>query len=94
MLPLLPSTTFSRNENFVLEEWNAFFSNGRVDSIAGGWRGILYANLSTIDPKTAWQFFSQPNFDMTLIDGGASLTWYLAFAASRLTELIIPTMHG
>jgi endo-1,3(4)-beta-glucanase len=81
MLPLLPSTTLTRTANFVTEEWNTFFSNGRADSIAGGWRGILYANLATIDPKAAWQFFSQPDFDTSLLDGGASLTWYLAFAA-------------
>jgi endo-1,3(4)-beta-glucanase len=84
MLPLLPSTLLTRTTKFVTEEWNTYFSNGRVDSITGGWRGILYANLATIDPRTAWKFFSQPNFDMSLLDGGASLTWYLAFAAGML----------
>jgi endo-1,3(4)-beta-glucanase len=89
MLPLLPFTTLTRTKNLVTEEWNAFFSNGRVDSIPGGWRGILYANLAIIDPKAAWQFFSQPNFDMSLLDGGASLTWYLVFAASMFFSVLL-----
>jgi endo-1,3(4)-beta-glucanase len=84
MLPLLPSSTFIRTANFVTEEWNTYFSNGRVDSIVGGWKGILYGNLATIDPRTAWDFFSQPKFDPSFLDGGASLTWYLAFAAGVL----------
>lgn len=82
MLPLLPSSILTRTAKFVAEEWNTYFSNGRVDSIAGGWRGVLYGNLAIIDPRTAWHFFSQPNFDASWLDGGASLTWYLAFAAS------------
>lgn len=83
MLPLLPSSTLTRTQEFVTEEWNTFFSNGRVDAIVGGWKGILYANLAISDPKTAWAFFSQPDFDMSFIDGGASLTWYLALAAGE-----------
>lgn len=85
MLPLLPSTTLTRPRKFVTEEWDTYFSNGRVDSIKGGWRGVLYGNLATIDPRAAWKFFSQPQFDRTLLDGGASLTWYLAFAASKFS---------
>lgn len=52
----------------------------RVD---GGWKGVLYANLALIDPKASWDFFAQPNFDYSSIDGGASRTWYLAFAAGE-----------
>ena len=81
MLPLMPSSTLTRTQTFVAEEWNTYFSNGRVDAIQGGWKGILYANLAIINPTAAWQFFSQPNFDMSWLDGGASLTWYLALAA-------------
>lgn len=63
------------------EEWNSFFSNGRVDQTEGGWRGILYSNLAIIDPKTSYNWFKQANFNLIYIDGGASRTWYLAFAA-------------
>ena len=83
MLPLLPSSTLTRTQSFVTEEWDTYFSNGRVDSIVGGWKGILYANLAIIDPTTAWKFFSQPDFDVSWLDGGASLTWYLSLAAGR-----------
>lgn len=43
--------------------------------------GLIMANLAIINPQAAYNFFSQPNFDMTLIDGGATLTWYLAMSA-------------
>ncbi|RFU31666.1 hypothetical protein B7463_g4677, partial [Scytalidium lignicola] len=82
MLPLLPHSTLTRTKEFVTEEWNTYFSNGRADSIAGGWRGILYGNLGTIDPTTAWNFFVSANFDPSWLDGGASRTWYLAFVAA------------
>lgn len=81
MLPLLPYSTFTRTTQFVNEEWNTYFSNGRVDAIQGAWRGILYANLAIIDPVTAWKFFSQSGFDASWLDGGASQTWYLALCA-------------
>ncbi|KAF5525131.1 putative endo-1,3(4)-beta-glucanase [Colletotrichum aenigma] len=82
MIPLLASSPFVRTPAFVKEEWDVYFSNGRVDSIVGGWRGILYGNLATIDGKTAFDFFNSPNFDPGWIDGGSSLTWYLAYAAA------------
>lgn len=81
MLPLLPSSAYTRNPNFVAEEWHRFFDAGRVDLIQGGWRGVLYANLALIDPRAAWRFFSQAGFKNEWLDGGASLTWYLAWAA-------------
>lgn len=83
MIPLLPSSKLIRGEQFVTEEWNQYFSNGRVDSIAGGWRGILYANLATIDPSTAYSWFKAQNSSSSYLDGGASLTWYLAYAAGK-----------
>jgi endo-1,3(4)-beta-glucanase len=66
----------------VKEEWETYFSNGRADQVAGGWRGILYANLALIDPCTAYNFFNQPNFDWYWLDGGASRTWFLAYCAA------------
>ena len=88
MLPLLPSSTLTRTRNFVREEWDTFFSDGRVDAVAGGWKGILYANLAIIDPKSAWSFFSQPDFDVSWLDGGASRTWYLVLAAGMSIPML------
>lgn len=84
MLPLLPSSTFTRTQKFVTQEWDAYFSNGRVNSIVGGWKGILYANYAIINAAAAWDFFSSPTFDVAWLDGGASQTWYLALAAGMI----------
>lgn len=84
MLPLLPSSTLTRTKEFVSQEWDMYFSNGRADQVAGGWKGILYANLAIINPTAAWQFFSQSGFDASWLDGGASRTWYMALAAGML----------
>jgi Glycosyl hydrolase family 81 C-terminal domain len=84
MVPLMPFSPLTRSRNFVAEEWNTYFSDGKVAQAAavqGGWRGILYANLAIIDPTAAFNFFNQQNFDPSWLDGGASRTWYLAFAA-------------
>ncbi|KAF3033574.1 hypothetical protein E8E12_004567 [Didymella heteroderae] len=84
MIPLNPSSAYTRPKGFVTEEWNTYFSNGRVDQVAGGWRGILYANLALIDPQTSYNYFASDNFDYGSLDGGASRTWYLAYSASML----------
>lgn len=83
MIPLLPHTQYIRSPTFVSQEWNTYFSNGRADHISGGWKSILYGNYATVDPKGAYTFFSAPNFDPGWLDGGASLTWYLAYAAGK-----------
>jgi endo-1,3(4)-beta-glucanase len=84
MIPLLPSSTLARTKRFVTEEWNKYFSSGRADAVAGGWKGLLYANLAIIDPVTSFNFFNAGNFDPRWLDGGASKTWYLAWAAGIL----------
>ncbi|OAP55021.1 hypothetical protein AYL99_10721 [Fonsecaea erecta] len=84
MIPLMPFSTLTRTEQFVTEEWITYFADGAVrqaTDIAGGWKGIVYANLAIINPTAAYNFFTQPNFDMGWIDGGASLTWYIALSA-------------
>jgi endo-1,3(4)-beta-glucanase len=86
MLPLLPNSAYTRQEGFVTEEWNAMFAEGAstpAGKVEGGWRGVLFANLAIIDPAKAWNFFAQDNFDMGWIDGGATRTWYLAYAAGK-----------
>ncbi|KAI8635582.1 glycoside hydrolase family 81 protein [Xylariaceae sp. FL1651] len=82
MLPLLPSTKFTRPADFVKQEWATYFDKGRADKVVGGWKGILYGNLATIDPKTAWTFFTNKDFDPSWLDGGVSLTWYQAYSAA------------
>ncbi|CAI7575299.1 unnamed protein product [Penicillium bialowiezense] len=84
MLPLMPHTPYARRKEFVRQEWEAMFAQNAstpASAVEGGWKGVLYANLALIDPKASWEFFTQPNFNYTWIDGGASRTWYLAFAA-------------
>ncbi|KAI1496689.1 glycoside hydrolase family 81 protein [Biscogniauxia marginata] len=83
MLPLLPSTKLTRPAGFVREEWATYFDNGRADAVDGGWKGILYANLATVDPRAAWDFFTARDFDRGWLDGGASLAWYMAYAAGE-----------
>ncbi|KAH9216116.1 family 81 glycosyl hydrolase [Leptodontidium sp. 2 PMI_412] len=85
MLPLLPSSALTRTRTFVQQEWDIYFSNGRVDTAEGGWKGVLYANLALINPQASWQFFIQPGFDVNWLDGGASRTWYLALSAGLST---------
>ncbi|PTU23259.1 hypothetical protein P175DRAFT_0432895 [Aspergillus ochraceoroseus IBT 24754] len=91
MLPLLPSSSYVRSQKFVQEEWDAMFASGASDpaeNVAGGWKGVLYANLALIRPASSWNFFAQSNFDYSWIDGGASRTWYLAYAAGEFPERV------
>lgn len=81
MIPINPSSAYTRRRKFVQEEWDTYFSDGRADKAEGGWKGILYANQILIDPFAALEYFSNPKFDMTSLDGGASRTFYLAYAA-------------
>ena len=82
MIPINPSSAYTRGKKFVQEEWDAYFSDGRADKAEGGWKGILYANQILIDPFASLEYFSDPNFDMNTLDGGASRTFYLAYAAA------------
>jgi endo-1,3(4)-beta-glucanase len=84
MIPLNPSSAYTRTQSFVQEEWDMYFgpNNYAANNVTGGWQGILFANLAIIDAQTSYNFFSDPSFDInTQLDGGASLTWYLAYAA-------------
>lgn len=89
MLPFNPSTSFIRNPSFVREEWSLYFSPSSpypAQNIAGGWRGILYANLATIDPKASWDFFARADFDPAWLDGGATRTWALVCAGGKFLD--------
>lgn len=85
MLPLMPSSTLTRTKTFVTEEWNQYFGANGSDpatNVTGGWQSVLYANLAIIDPGTSYDFFANPSFDYSCLDGGASRTWYAAYAAA------------
>ena len=60
-----------------------------ASKVEGGWKGVLYANLALIDPKASWEFFAADDFDYNFIDGGASRTWYLAYAAGRFKHILL-----
>ncbi|OOQ88259.1 endo-1,3-beta-glucanase Engl1 [Penicillium brasilianum] len=84
MLPLLPNSGYTRQQQFVAEEWQAIFAANAstpATGVDGGWKGVLFANLALVDPQASWDFFAQQEFDYSWIDGGASRTWYLAYAA-------------
>lgn len=82
MIPLNPASAFTRTQTFVTEEWDQYFApNNYAANVTGGWQGILYANLAIIDAKTSYNFFANSDFDYGSLDGGASRTWYLAYAA-------------
>ena len=86
MLPLLPASVYTRRPKFVKEEWNALFAHNAstpAEKVEGGWKGVLYSNLALINPQASWDFFAQPNFNYTWIDGGTSRTYSLAFAAGK-----------
>lgn len=88
MIPVHAPTALSRSKNFVKQEWDAYFNNSRVDKFDNAWKSIIYANYATIEPKKAWDYFNSSNFKDTWIDGGASRTWYLAYAAGMLNHAI------
>ncbi|RYO20542.1 hypothetical protein AA0111_g9994 [Alternaria arborescens] len=84
IVPINPSTSLIRPRSFVKEEWETFFTEGRAN-VEGGWRGILYANLALIDAKASYTFFRDGIdgfWDERWIDGGASRTLYLVWAAA------------
>lgn len=84
MLPLMPMSTLIRSPTFVEQEWTAYDFGTYVSQVQGGWRGILMANLAIIDPVSSYNFFSNATgeFSLSLLDGGASQTWYLAWSAA------------
>lgn len=81
MLPINPSSAYTRSQEFVSQEWARYFSNGYLETVEGGWKGVLMANLALIDPERSFEFFSDSDFDWSWLDDGSSRTWYLAYAA-------------
>jgi endo-1,3(4)-beta-glucanase len=83
MIPISPVSAYMRDAEFVREEWATYFAQGRANQVAEPpWRHLLYANMALIDPAASWRHFSNGSLDPTTLDSGASLTWYLTFAAA------------
>ncbi|KAK9367077.1 endo-1,3(4)-beta-glucanase [Lipomyces kononenkoae] len=80
MLPITPASSYIRSPTFVSQEWNSLLSSV-APTLTDGWKGILYANLALYNPKSSYAFFSSSKFNSNYLDDGASLTWYLAYAA-------------
>ncbi|KAK7204356.1 glycosyl hydrolase family 81-domain-containing protein [Myxozyma melibiosi] len=80
MLPLTPVSSYIRTPTFVSEEWESKLAS-LAPTLTDGWRGILYSNLGLTDPESAYEFFTGSDYSSDYLDGGASLTWYLAYLA-------------
>jgi len=82
MIPVHGPTGLTRNKNFIREEWDAFFGGGKIDAIDNPWKGIIYAQYALVDPVAAWNFFAADSFQDSWVDGGASRSWWMAYAAA------------
>lgn len=80
MIPLTPASVLIREKEFVQQEWDSLISD-IVDDADGGWAGILRANQALIDPSASYDYFVSSSFSDENLDGGASRSWYLAYAA-------------
>ncbi|GMM37207.1 endo-1,3(4)-beta-glucanase [Saccharomycopsis crataegensis] len=80
MIPLTAASSYFRSQEFVRQEWDQLLAN-HVEKVNDGWKGILMLNTVLMDPKMAWSFFSQQNFNRGWLDGGMSLTYSLALIA-------------
>lgn len=96
MIPVHGPTGLTRNKNFIQEEWDAFFGDGKIDNINNPWKGIAYAQYALVDPVGSWEFFASPSFQDSWIDGGASRSWFLAYAAGKSSWFFPPVRfeHG
>ena len=90
MIPVHSPTGLTRNKNFISEEWNAFFGDGKIDNIDNFWKGIAYGNYALVDPEASWEFFSSDSFNPGWIDGGNSRSWFMAYAAGKFLYMISP----
>lgn len=80
MIPITPASGLIRSPTFVQQEWEEKLV-AIIDSLDGGWAGILRSNQALFDPVGAYNWFSQSDFQQAWLDGGASRTWYLALSA-------------
>lgn len=71
MIPTTPITEEVRLPKFVQEEWSTILSK-IIESVKGGWKGMLYTSYAMIDRGDAFgQLLTVP------LDDGLSRTWAL-----------------
>ncbi|CAN3375356.1 hypothetical protein DIURU_002444 [Diutina rugosa] len=80
MIPLTPVSSMIRGSTFVEQEWDSQISTF-LDNVDSGWTGILRLNQALFDPKSAYEFFSDSNWNPNHLDNGMSRTWSLALSA-------------
>lgn len=83
MIPITPISSYFRSPTFVKEEWDTILSK-IINNVNDGWKGLLMLNYALYDPKTAYSFFADSNFNDAHLDGGMSRTWALAFCKALL----------
>ena len=82
MMPVLAATGLTRSKQFIREEWDVFFAGGRIDAVDNAWKGVAYAQYALVDARAAWEFFAGEGFKANWVDGGASRSWWMAYAAA------------
>jgi endo-1,3(4)-beta-glucanase len=85
MIPVHGPTGLTRSKTFIQEEWDAFYGGGKIDAMDNPWKGIAYAQYALVDAVGAYNFFASPSFQDNWIDGGASRSWYMAYAAGKIS---------
>lgn len=85
MLPINPSSAYTRKAEFVREEWDYYFAGNKSGSLTGdGFVGHVYVNLAIADVEGAEESFSFMSNQMvngSAVDG-MSLSWNLAYTAA------------
>jgi endo-1,3(4)-beta-glucanase len=86
MLPISPISTYTRSKEFVAEEWQSIFKDGKLAPKSEEWTGILRANQALIDPLASFEFFASDKFNYSRVGMGDSRAYYL-FYSSVLARL-------
>lgn len=85
MLPVNPSSAYTRKAAFVREEWDQYFAGNKSGSLTGGgFVGHVYVNLAIADmdgARESYEFMLQQPVNGSSVDG-QSLAWNLAYTAA------------
>lgn len=84
MLPINPSSAYTRKAAFVREEWDQYFAGNKSGSLTGGgFVGHVCVNLAIADMEGAresYEFMLRQPVNGSFVDG-LSLAWNLAYTA-------------
>ncbi|RPA99903.1 glycoside hydrolase [Choiromyces venosus 120613-1] len=84
MIPVTAMSPYIRSAEFCEHEYKTYFSKGLHFGKSGAdklWAGIIEATRAIFDAPGSWEFFSNPDFDDAMIDGGTSRTWFMILSA-------------